>query len=108
MAKLELTRVSEYANKVRDIKVFIDNQQVGTISNGQTKTFDIPEGKHHSLQVKIDWCTSDLVEFEVGEQETKRFTMTSFAKHNPLGTLAAIYYITIASNKYLNLKETVL
>ncbi|WP_300666931.1 hypothetical protein [Fluviicola sp.] len=106
MAKLELTRVSEYANKVRDIKVFIDNQQVGTISNGQTKTFDIPEGKQHVLQVKIDWCTSNPVEFDIDEHETKRFTMSSFAKHNPLGTFAAIYYITVASNKYLHLEET--
>ncbi len=108
MAKLELTRVSEYANKVRDIKVFIDNQQVGVISNGQTKEFEIPAGKQHTLQVKIDWCTSNVIDFEIDEHETRRFTMTSFAKHNPIGTFAAIYYITVASDKYLRLEETVL
>lgn len=104
MAKLELFRVSEYTNRVRDIKVLIDGEQIGVISNGTTKTFDIPEG-NHKIQVKIDWCTSKPVEFEIRDHETKRFRLSSFAKHNPLGTLAAIYYITFATDKYLQLEE---
>ncbi len=104
MANLELFRVSEYANRVRDINVLVNGEVIGVISNGETKIFDIPEGDNQ-VQVKIDWCTSKPISFNIGENETKRLTMSSFAKHNPLGTLAAIYYITFASNKYLQLEE---
>lgn len=104
MATLELFRVSEYANRVRNINVLLDGEPIGVISNGETKTFEIPEGNHR-IQVKIDWCTSKALTFDIGEGETKRFSMSSFAKHSFLGTLAAIYYITFATDKYLQLEE---
>ena len=104
MAKIELTRSSEYANRMRKIKVLLDNQEIGTISNGQTKVFDIPDGEHR-LQTKIDWLVSNPVDFDIKSDEVKGFKTNSFAKHNPLGIFAAIYYVTVASDKYLNLEE---
>lgn len=104
MPTIELTRISEYANRVRKIKVLLDGRKIGTISNGETKVFDVPEGEHN-LQVKIDWLVSNAVEFEANEQEVKRFKTFSFARNNPLGIFGAIYYITIASDKYLRLEE---
>lgn len=104
MAQIEITRSSEYANRLRSIKIFIDNEHAGSISNGETKSFDVSEGSH-SVQAKIDWGRSNTVTIEIGKDEKKSLKMTSFAKHNPLGTLAAIYYTTIASDRYLRLEE---
>jgi hypothetical protein len=43
--------------------------------------------------------------FTVVEGATIYFSITSFAKHNPLGIFAAIYYITFGTKKYLHLEE---
>lgn len=104
MGQIEITRSSEYANRLRSIKIFIDNEHIGSISNGETKIFDVPEGSH-SVQAKIDWGRSNIATLEIGKDEKKSLKMTSFAKHNPLGTFAAIYYTTIASDRYLRLEE---
>lgn len=103
MPQIEITRSSEYANRLRDIKIFIDNQHAGSISNGKTEVFEVPEG-NHVIQAKIDWGRSNIVSVELKGDEKKAFRMTSFARHNPLGTFAAIYYTTIASDRYLRLE----
>jgi len=103
MAQIEITRSSEYANRLRDIKIFIDNRQVGSIANGKTQVFEIPGGSHQ-VQAKIDWGRSNILTIKLGADEKKSVQLTSFAKHNPLGTLAAIYYTTIASDRYLHLE----
>ena len=104
MATLRISRCSEYANRLRVIKLFLDNKEVGTISNGETKDFEISEGTH-VLQAKIDWCSSNILIFPISEEATKAVDLTSFAKHNPLGVFATIYYITFGSSKFLHLKE---
>ncbi len=103
MSQIEITRSSEYANRLRTIKLFIDNREVGAIANGKTLTFDVPEG-NHLVQAKIDWGRSNVLAVELAAGETCSIRLTSFAKHNPLGTLAAIYYTTIASDRYLRLE----
>ena len=104
MAILRIKRSNEFANYVRKIKIFLDNKEVGAISNGETKDFEITAGIH-TLQAKIDWCSSNNATFTISEIEIKAFSMSSFAKRNPLGILAAIYYMTFGAGKYLNLEE---
>ena len=104
MASLTIVRSSEYANRIRKIDILLDDKKIGDISNGESKTFDIPGGQH-SLKAKVDWCSSNLVNFDIPGEGSKSFSLTSFAKHNPFGIFATIYYITLGSKKYLNLKE---
>jgi hypothetical protein len=104
MPLLKITRQSEYANRMRAIKIFVDAICIGTIENGETKEFEIAKGSHE-VQAKIDWCTSNKVTFSINQNDTKSFTMNSFAKNNPLGVFATIYFISFGYNKYLNLKE---
>ena len=103
MTRIRFDGSGEYANRLRDIKVFINNLHVGSIANGKTEVFEVPEG-NHTVQAKIDWGRSNIVSVELTGDEKKAFRMTSFAKHNPLGTFAAIYYTTIASDRYLRLE----
>jgi hypothetical protein len=70
MATIKIRRTNDYINVMRDYRLFIDNQKIGTISNGQTKDFDIPAGRH-SLIAKIDWCSSQELFFEINNNETK-------------------------------------
>jgi hypothetical protein len=70
MATIKIRRTNDYINVMRDYRLFIDNQKIGTISNGQTKDFEIPAGRH-SLIAKIDWCSSQELFFEINNNETK-------------------------------------
>lgn len=104
MALLQLTRSSEYANRLRDIHIYIDGAKAGSLSNGQTKDFPLTAG-NHVVQAKIDWCSSKKLSFTVTENETKVVRMSSFAQKSSLGIFAAIYYITFGAGNYLNLEE---
>lgn len=104
MTILKITRIAENANRFRKVKIFLDGKELGTISNGETKDFEINEGPH-ILEAKIDWCSSGKLNFTVSEKKWVAFELSSFAKHNPFGIWAAIYYITFGTNKYLNMKQ---
>ncbi len=104
MPTLKIIRISEYTNRIRAIKLFVDGIKIGTITNGETEDFELTAGQH-TIITKIDWCTSNKITFTITENETKSFTINSFAKTSSLGALAAIYYITFGYNKYLSLSE---
>jgi hypothetical protein len=106
MASIKITRESEYTNRMRAIKIFVDTVLVGTIEDGETKEFEMAAGSH-VLEAKIDWCKSNTITFLLNQNHTKSFTLNSFAKNNPLGMFAAIYFISFGYNKYLKLKENI-
>jgi hypothetical protein len=66
MTNLTVARDSGYADRLRAYKIVLDGVVVGTIRNGETKTFSIVPG-HHSLSLKIDWCGSKPVKFAAAD-----------------------------------------
>ena len=60
MSKLIIKRVSEWKNKMRDIRIYLDGNKIGTIRNGEIKGFEIEPGQH-SLKAKIDRCGSKTI-----------------------------------------------
>lgn len=55
---MTLARDSGYTDRSRDYHVLIDGREVGSIGNGEVKSFEIGPGAH-SVQLKIDWCSSN-------------------------------------------------
>lgn len=53
--KLTVKRTDQSVNKARKIQLYLDGQKVYDMANGESKTFDIPEGSHQ-IYAKIDWC----------------------------------------------------
>ncbi|MGM1054682.1 MAG: hypothetical protein ACQEWG_02215 [Bacteroidota bacterium] len=135
MAKLIITRTSELNNRAREFGIYLNNIKIGTISNGDTKEFEIEPGIH-KINAKIDWCKSQTTEFNIIENESKVIKIAGFKYGHwilkislgVLGTyfllkylfeielnflifLAAIglafplYYITFGKNNYLRLKK---
>ena len=133
MATIRLKRRSEYNNRMRDYKIFIDGQQVGTIANGESKDFPTTVGQH-IVRAKVDWCSSPDISVIVNDNQTKNlkvggfrngqflmpislgliflhFTLTKFAEIDYIIYLIAplfillVYYLTIGRNKYLTLAE---
>ncbi|HSW98337.1 MAG TPA: hypothetical protein VLF71_00710 [Candidatus Saccharimonadales bacterium] len=99
---LTIIRDSGYADRLRKYKVVLDGIVVGDISNGETKSFDIAAGKH-SLQLKVDWAKSNLLECTYKPGEDLKFTVTSPLRG--INVVKSVFYATIFSNKYLKLEQ---
>ena len=135
MANMKFQRTSEFVNRFRNYQIYIDGRNIGTIANGETKEFPITAGQHKVI-ARIDWCSSQEIDFEVGETQTIFFRIGGFKNGKwivPLGIglfiLAfvlniffdnklslffalpvfgiLVYYITIGRKKYLILSENI-
>ncbi len=133
MAIIKIERTNEFLNRMRDYKIYIDGKEVGTIANGETKTFETNSGQH-TLAAKIDWCASPEILININDAETKKFRVGGFKSANwlifsGLGVLVLHfllsettginyiisllvpiflllgYYLTLGRKKYLTLVE---
>ena len=104
MATIKIQRTSEWNARLRDFKIFIDEQQVGTIANGETKEFTTPAGKH-TITAKIDWCSSPDLTINADDNKTKCLKVGGFKNANWMLPIALLYYLTIGRKKYLRLEE---
>jgi hypothetical protein len=135
MATIRINRKREFINLFRNYKIFIDGLQVGKVSNGEIKEFEITEGKH-IVTAKIDWCGSQKILLNFNSNETKELKIGGFKNGNwimPLSLsilvihfllllafnfgytaflliptyLLLLYYLTFGHQKYLTLNERI-
>lgn len=97
MAKIIINRSSEYSNKLRSIGIYLNDKKIGDLSDGESKEFEIEEGKHQ-IRAKIDWCRSNPIDLKINSDETLRFNLSG---RNPF---LALFYITLGKDHYLELK----
>lgn len=65
---ITIKRDSGYADLFRAYKIILDGKAVAKIQNGQQLKLEAPRGKHQ-IYLKLDWCRSNVLEFELGERE---------------------------------------
>jgi hypothetical protein len=98
MAKIEITRKNEWINRFRNYRIYLDGQKIGTISNNETREFEVPSGQH-TLTAKIDWCGSKTHSFSANEVERKEFSFSGFRYASYLiritGGIIALHFILI-------------
>jgi len=133
MSKIIIQRTSENFNRLRDYRIYIDGEKIGTVADGETKDFVISEGQH-SIIAKIDWASSPEISFDIKDSETEIFKVGGFKGGNQLilimtglailyfilkvllqtniaillllpAALVLVYYITIGRKKYLTLTK---
>lgn len=97
-SKIIIKREKQYADSLRKYKIFLDGKEVDTISRDEEKEFQINSGKHN-IQLKIDWCKSNQIEFEINKNQKLNFLCGSNLKG--LKLFLGLLYITILTNKYL-------
>ena len=100
MARIEIKRGKGYKDAIRAHQIELDGEIIGSIKAGEAVGFDIQPGKHH-LRMKIDWCSSGYLDFEIKDEQT-----LSFESGNNVPPLGELIYITFLRNKYLWLKRT--
>jgi len=92
MATIKFRRSNDYINAPRNYRLFVDGQKIGTISNNQTKDFEIPAGQH-TLIAKIDWCSSPELSFELNDNDSKTFLVGGLKNGNWIFPLIMIMFV---------------
>lgn len=84
--KIIVTRPSQWMNRIRGYKVFINGNQVGIIKNGTTEEYLVEPGAN-SVECKIDWCGSKVYSANLQPGETSYLKVSSGMK---------LYYLFVA------------
>ncbi len=99
---IEITRDQGYADKGRAYVVLLDGKELGRLNDGESKKFSVAPGAHR-LALKIDWCGSNEVEFNLRDQQTLKFEARSNLRGSRL--FLAGLYVFFAPKKYLALAQ---
>ncbi|SOC41517.1 hypothetical protein [Ureibacillus acetophenoni] len=63
---IRLKRTSQFANRARKFKVYLDNQYINDIANGEEISIPVRAGSHQ-LHITIDWVKSEKYEIELAK-----------------------------------------
>lgn len=77
MATIRIIRSTEYINSLRDYRIYIDGVKTATIANGKVIDLSLSPGRH-SIEARIDWCSSPTLTFEVDDTAVKTFRVGGF------------------------------
>ena len=92
-------RTTDWCDAARCYKVIIDGVEYGKIGNGERKEYILEEGAH-TLQLKIDWCSSPKLSFFVQKGKTVYAECAPAKKPFLIGE---ILYITFLCRQYIYL-----
>lgn len=90
-------RANLWADRLRVYAVLVDGERAGEVARGDTWSGKVEPGSH-TVQLKLDWGVSDVVEVDVADGETVR--IECFAR-NPL---KALYTSTIGRKQYIGVR----
>ncbi|UOE95076.1 hypothetical protein [Alkalihalobacillus sp. LMS39] len=66
--RLHLKRTSQFINRLRNFKIYIDNVHVKDIGDGKEVVIPIDKGQH-TLHIAIDWVKSEKLEIDIDSGE---------------------------------------
>ena len=98
---ITIKRDSGLSDNLRAYKVVLDEITIGDIGDGQVASFEVPKGSH-ALYLKVDWCRSNVVNFDV-DGGVVEFECGSNLRG--LKILLAFIYVSFLRDKYLWLKK---
>ena|ERR1044072_2207815 len=99
MARIAINRAQGYKDRLRDYKIELDDKVIGEIGPGKSVGFDIEPGKHW-LRLKIDWCSSSYLDFDIVDGQT-----ITFECGNNVPPLLELFYIIFLRNQYLRVRQ---
>lgn len=100
--QLQITRITQYANKIRSIQIYINGKVVGSLKDGETKYFEL-DVRVYEVYAKIDWCATRPIKVTIHKDQRTSFELGC----NVYGwkSLLAIFYYTFKTSEYLYLKQ---
>jgi len=95
MPTIKIQRPNNFIGRIRKFKVYVDDIEIGAVSNGQTQEFQITAGQH-KIYCKQDIFTSRfLYDFSIEENETKTLTVQYLNK--PIFSILLVIGIVISA-----------
>jgi len=98
MATIKIKRGWQYNNLVRPYTVLLDGEWAGKIMNEDQIELQTTAGAH-SVQLKIDWCRSNIVSFSIAADQAVTFECGS------VNVLVALFYVVFRPSHYLWLRQ---
>ncbi|WP_053367745.1 hypothetical protein [Bacillus sp. FJAT-27245] len=65
---IHLKRKSQFANKLRKFKIYLNNKYVGVIRDEEEIILPVEQGKNQNY-LKVDWNKSEIYEFDINAGE---------------------------------------
>src|SRR5260370_42003956 len=103
MAALTIVRDTGYADRIRKYKVIVDGNSICEVGNGETMRFMVSPGLLR-VSLKIDWCGSKAVSFNLDEGEG--LTLQARSSLRGSRVLGPLWNVLFAPNKYILLERT--
>ena len=101
MAKLTVSRDSGYADRIRKYRVLVDGTEVGQVGDGESLTHEVQPGSH-TVQAKIDWCGSRVLDIEVPESGS---SVNLRSASRGWLVFAVIFFVVFYWNGYVVIEE---
>ena len=101
--QVTVRRMTSYADRLRGYKVKVDDVVVGLVQAGESVTIPVAPGRH-SMVIRIDWCGSEQIDFEVQAGEHAFFECGSSLVGWRI--VLALFYIVFRTNQYLWLRHS--
>jgi hypothetical protein len=101
--QITVQRTTSYVDRLRAYKIKIDDVVVGKVKARDSVTMPIIPGRH-LIVLRIDWCGSETIDFEVQPGEHVTFECGSSLQGWRI--LLGLLYITFLTNQYLWLRKT--
>jgi hypothetical protein len=98
MASIKIKRGWQYNNLVRPYTVLLDGEWAGKIMNEDQIELPIAAGAH-SLQLKVDWCRSNIVSFSIAADEAATFECGA------VSIFTSLFYVVFRPSRYLWLRQ---
>ena len=95
MTSLTITREHRsWMDRAREYQILVDGEIAGTVRNDESIEVSLEEGEH-TIQAKIDWCSSPEIRIDAGEEQ---LNLRCGANATPLSALS---YILTNRDNYL-------
>jgi hypothetical protein len=102
MVTLTVSRDSGYVDNLRAYHILLDGKKIGKLKNGETREFTVDPGSH-SIKAKIDWCSSQTLDFTATDGEPLVFHVKSNLRGMRLSLI--FWKVLFAPDSYLHLER---
>ena len=100
--KIILERESQFMNRLKSYKVFINDTQQNTIGNGKTEEYQVPAGQN-KIVCKVNWCSSNELAISVNPGEKVFLKVSSGVRF--FWPVYTILMIAILTRVFINRKQ---
>ncbi|RYM30802.1 hypothetical protein ERX46_17120 [Brumimicrobium glaciale] len=102
--KIEVIRINQMVNFGRGIKLFINNEKVAKIQDGESQTFELNLGENE-IYAQIDWFKTNPLKIIIKENELFRLELGSNLKGKKLLFSNYSHYSLFKRSEFLYLKQ---